>query len=138
MADRLTRRERSLLMSKIRGKDTQPEMKVRRLVHSLGFRYRLHVASLPGSPDLVFASRKKIIFVHGCFWHDHGCSVAGLAPQTNQPFWQAKFSANRKRDQRARRQLRRLGWRVLVVWECQVRPRDLSRLQRRIISFLEA
>lgn len=136
MADRITAEERSRLMAKIRGKDTTPELIVRRLVHSLGYRYRLHVTSLSGSPDLAFPGRCKAIFVHGCFWHDHKCKVAGRPPQTRKEYWQAKFARNRQRDRKVRRELRKLGWQVLVVWECQTR--NLRRLQARIVKFLDA
>jgi len=123
-------------MSRIRGKDTKPEMIVRRLVHAMGFRYRLHVAGLPGSPDLVLPRHHKIIFVHGCFWHRHRCKRGCSSPSSNPEFWQTKFDANVKRDKRDRRQLRRLGWGVLVVWECQTASKNLERLRDRIAVFL--
>lgn len=107
-------------MSRVRGKDTAPEMTVRRLVFSLGYRYRLHDKRLPGTPDLVFAGRKKIIFVHGCFWHRHdGCPLARI-PKSNTAFWAQKLEANSERDARNLAALRELGWRVLVVWECDL------------------
>ena len=134
MTDTISREARSHLMSRIRGKNTGPEMTVRRLAHSLGFRFRFHVARLPGSPDIVFPSRKKVIFVNGCFWHDHKCKVAGRPPQTRQRYWQAKFARNRDRDRRIRRQLRSLGWRVLTVWECQTR--NVERLAMALQAFL--
>ncbi|HAU36282.1 MAG TPA: very short patch repair endonuclease [Phycisphaerales bacterium] len=132
--DTISREARSRLMSKIRGKDTGPEMVVRRLAHSLGFRFRLHVAGLPGSPDIVFPSRKKVIFINGCFWHDHKCKVAGRSPQTRRQYWQAKFARNRNRDRQVRRRLRNLGWRVLTVWECQTR--NVDRLAAVLRAFL--
>ncbi len=132
--DHLTPSERSALMSKIRGKDTGPELAVRRMAHSLGFRFRLHVRNLPGSPDLVFPARRKVIFVHGCFWHDHGCSVAGNHPVTRREYWQEKFDRNRRRDKRVRASLRQLGWQVLVVWECQ--SKNAAKLSRTLIRFL--
>ena len=134
MTDIFTPAKRSEVMSRVRGRDTGPEMAVRRLVYALGYRYRLHVRSLPGRPDLVFPSRWRIIFVHGCFWHRHGCRRGQSIPESNQRFWQRKLNANRNRDSRQRRQLRRQGWRVLVIWECQVR--NSAFVRRRISAFL--
>ncbi len=117
--DRLDRAARSALMAKVKGKDTGPELAVRRIAHALGFRFRLHRRDLPGSPDLVFPSRRAVVFVHGCFWHRHpGCAKAS-SPKTRKAFWTAKFAANVARDARVKRRLRRLGWRVLTVWECE-------------------
>ncbi len=131
MVDHLTRQKRSEAMSKVKGKDTSPEMRVRRLVHKMGYRYRLHRKDLPGKPDLVFPRLGKVIFVHGCFWHMHSCR---RLPNSNVEYWKAKFEENKKRDRRVRRQLRRLGWEVLVVWECWTkRPK---RLQDRLNQFL--
>lgn len=135
MADVLTRAQRSFNMSRIRSKDTSPELFVRRLVHRLGFRYRLHSAKLPGRPDLVFASRRKVIFVHGCYWHMHVCRWGRVTPKTNAKFWQTKRMSNTERDQRNMRELGRLGWRVLVVWECSLRKP--GQLERKIAKFLE-
>jgi DNA mismatch endonuclease, patch repair protein len=130
--DRLSQTDRSKLMRLVPSKDTKPEMAVRRLVHSLGFRYRLHGSRLPGTPDLVLRRLKRAIFVHGCFWHRHaGCKKAST-PSTNRPFWKAKFIANKLRDKRNIRELQELGWRVLVVWECETRfPEKLTRRLRR-------
>lgn len=123
-------------MRRIRGKHSAPEMAVRRLVHRLGFRYRLHRTDLPGTPDLVFSARMKVIFVHGCFWHFHGASRCGIAhtPKSNRPFWRRKLLRNRDRDARTQRQLRALGWRAITVWECQTR--DTRRLAKRLSAFL--
>ena len=118
MVDVLTPEQRSALMSRIRGKDTKPEVVVRRLAFSLGFRFRLHRRDLPGSPDLVFPRLKKVIFVHGCFWHRHGCGRA-YTPKTRTDFWTRKLSANVAHDRGVRLELRRAGWAVLAVWECQ-------------------
>lgn len=137
MADVFTPRQRSAVMRAVRGTDTKPEMTVRRLVHGLGYRYRLHVRALPGAPDLVFASRKKVIFVHGCFWHRHACDAGRSTPASKVDYWQAKFAANQRRDRRHRRQLQLLGWQVLVLWECQIGPRKLERLREKIERFLE-
>ena len=121
-------------MSRIRGKNTRPERAVRRLAHSLGYRFRLHRRDLPGVPDLTFPSRRKVVFVHGCFWHQHrGCRFA-YRPKSNVAFWSQKFEANRKRDHRALRELRGTGWDPLVVWECQVA--DLSVLSKTLRSHL--
>ena|SRR3569623_926246 len=136
MADVFTPQQRSAVMRAVKGADTKPEMIVRRLVHALGYRYRLHVRSLPGAPDLVFPRLKKTIFVHGCFWHRHHCEGGRSMPSSKVDYWHAKFSANRRRDQKHRRQLRALGWQVLVVWECQLRPKVRERLAAKIASFL--
>jgi len=136
MADVFTPQQRSAVMRAVRGADTKPEMIVRRLVHALGYRYRLHVRALPGAPDLVFAGRKKVIFVHGCFWHRHRCEAGRSMPASKVEYWQAKFAANERRDRRHRRQLQALGWKVLVLWECQIGPRKLERLKQKIERFL--
>jgi DNA mismatch endonuclease, patch repair protein len=132
--DTLAKQDRSRLMGRIKGKNTSPEMCVRRLIHSMGYRFRLHVASLPGCPDLVFPSLKKAIFIHGCFWHRHSCHRGRSIPSTNVLFWQTKLDRNRARDIRSRRALRRLGWKVLVLWECQLR--DVEFVQRRVVALL--
>ena len=136
MADVLTPEQRRLNMSRIRGKNTKPEMVVRRLVHSLGFRYRLHVQALPGSPDLVFPARHKVIFVHGCFWHRHRCRLGRPRPATRASFWENKLAGNVERDRRTRQALQKAGWKPLVVWQCQIR--DSERLEQRISTFLES
>ena len=134
MADTLTARQRSELMGRIRSKDTKPEMRVRRLAHAMGYRYRLHVAHLPGSPDLVFGPRHKTIFVHGCFWHQHpGCS-ANRRPKTHRTFWWDKLDRNVERDRRNNTALRADGWSVLVIWECETK--NLPELADRIREFL--
>ena len=134
--DTLTPTKRSERMALVRGKNTKPEMVVRRLIHSMGFRYRLHSPSLPGHPDLVFVRRRKVIFVHGCFWHLHGgkCSLSRL-PKSNLGFWLPKLEGNRTRDTRNRRTIHALGWKMLVIWECQLR--SIPALQNRIKKFLE-
>jgi len=134
MADVLTRAQRSFNMSRIRSKNTSPEMFVRRLVHGLGFRYRLHGAKLPGRPDLVFASKRKVIFVHGCYWHMHDCPYGRVKPKTNAEFWEAKRRSNVDRDARNARSLAKEGWRVLVIWECTIRKPD--GLAKRVLRFL--
>ena len=137
MTDVFTSEQRSAVMRAVRGVDTKPEVAVRRLVHALGFRYRLHVRKLPGAPDLVFPRLKRVIFVHGCFWHRHRCEAGRSTPASRVEYWQAKFAANQRRDRRSRRQLRALGWEVLVLWECQIRPRSRQRLQGKIERFLQ-
>lgn len=133
--DILAPEQRSDLMSRIRGKNTGPEMKVRRLAHALGFRFRLHRRDLPGSPDLVFPSRRKVIFVHGCYWHRHqGCRYA-YTPKSNTAFWQSKFEANVIRDRRATESLKALDWDVLVIWECETQSMEALRL--RLLEFLK-
>lgn len=134
--DTLTPSERSERMSRVRSKDTKPELAVRKLVHQLGFRYRLHGDRLPGKPDLVFGPRRKVIFVHGCFWHRHpkrGCPLARL-PKSRLDFWAPKLEKNRERDKQKQAELRRLGWRVLVIWECELKNTD--KLKSRIMDFL--
>jgi DNA mismatch endonuclease (patch repair protein) len=121
-------------MRRIRGKDTKPEMLVRRLVHRLGFRYRLHRRDLPGTPDLVFPRHQKVLFVHGCFWHQHsGCRVAHL-PKSNLSYWAPKLIGNVKRDAKHLDNLVALGWQTLIVWECEIK--NTRALQKRIIRFL--
>jgi DNA mismatch endonuclease (patch repair protein) len=120
MADFLSPIERSERMSRIRGKDTRPELALRKVLHGLGLRYRLHGAGLAGKPDLVFARYKTVVFVHGCFWHRHGgCNIA-TTPKSNTPFWVGKFEKNVARDARVARILEEAGWKVLVVWECEL------------------
>ena len=134
--DTVSAERRSEIMGRVRGKDTGPEMTVRRLAHGLGYRYRLHARDLPGRPDLVFRPRRKVIFVHGCFWHRHkGCALARM-PKSREDFWREKLEGNAKRDARNERALRREGWGVMTVWECQLGDRD--RLTTRIRRFLDA
>lgn len=113
--------QRSAHMAKIRSKNTKPELMLRRLLHGAGYRYRLHGRELPGRPDLVFPGRRKVIFVHGCFWHGHDCPVGSRLPKTNTGFWVAKRLRNQERDAAQKSLLEDLGWGVLVVWECEVR-----------------
>jgi len=132
--DTLTPEQRSERMSRVRTKDTKPELRVRRLVHSLGYRYRLHCGRLPGHPDLVFGTRQKVIFVHGCFWHRHrGCPKCRM-PKSRLRFWRPKLNANRERDIANQNKLAQLGWDYMIVWECELRGTD--ELASRIHSFL--
>jgi len=137
MTDQFSAGKRSAIMRAIRGKDTKPEHAVRSLIHRLGYRYRLHVRELPGCPDLVFPSRRKVIFVHGCFWHRHHCRKGRSTPTTRARFWKEKLESNKSRDAKHRRTLRRLGWSVLTVWECQIAPKKTDRLAQRICRFLD-
>lgn len=139
MSDVLTLEQRRLNMSRIRAKDTKPEMILRRGLHARGLRYRLHQRNLPGRPDLVFSSQRAVVFVHGCFWHGHDCHLFVL-PATRREFWEAKIGGNRKRDIRCLEMLRTKQWRVLTVWECALRGRDkhpLPSLLRRIEVFIK-
>ncbi len=137
MVDCHTSAIRSYNMSQIRSTDTTPELIVQRLVYSLGYRYRLHKKGLPGKPDLVFSGRRKVIFVHGCFWHRHTCKNGRSMPATRVEYWKEKFGRNKQRDAEARRKLKRLGWSVCVIWECQARKK-LDMVNDRIVAFLEA
>jgi DNA mismatch endonuclease (patch repair protein) len=122
--DIVSPQHRSLMMSRIQGKDTKPELSVRKVAHQLGYRFRLHRRDLPGTPDLVFPGRKKIVFVHGCFWHRHaGCRLA-YVPKSNAAFWGLKFESNIRRDVIARTRLTELGWEVRVIWECETKNSD--------------
>lgn len=133
MADVFDRKTRSRVMSAIRGTHTSPELIVRRYLHARGLRFRLHAKLLPGRPDIVLARFRTVIFVHGCFWHLHvGCRFA-VMPKSNRAFWWKKLTGNRARDLRNVRSLRRAGWRVLTIWECDLEERALSRLASRIL-----
>lgn len=137
MVDTLTPDQRSERMRRVRSTDTKPEMAVRRALHRLGYRYRLHVPNLPGKPDLVFPSRKKALLVHGCYWHGHtdpNCKLA-RTPKSRLDFWLPKLAANKERDARQLAAMEALGWRVMVVWECETK--NLAQLVGRIIGFLE-
>ena len=136
MVDVHTKEQRSYNMSRIRNKDTTPEIIVRSTVHRLGYRYALHRKDLPGHPDLVLTRHHKIIFVHGCFWHMHRCRYGRVVPKTNKKFWKIKREGNVDRDIRNLRKLRREGWKVLVVWECQIRnsERLIDKLKKFLIS----
>lgn len=133
--DSLTPTERSKIMARVRSKNSRPEISVRKLVFALGYRYRLHDRRLPGCPDLVFKSRRKVIFVHGCFWHRHaGCALARM-PKSRLDFWRPKLEGNKVRDRRNNRKLARGGWKVLIVWECQIgKPGPLRRTIRRFLD----
>lgn len=133
MADRCSPAERSAIMARVRATNTRPELVVRRLVHRLGYRFRLHRRDLPGTPDLVLPKYGAVVFVHGCFWHQHDCRHGRRQPATNQAYWIPKLARNVERDVAARKSLQELGWRVLTVWECQINKSDL---EDRIDGFL--
>lgn len=134
MADIMTPVQRSARMALIRGANTKPELRVRRLLHGLGYRFRLHRRDLPGQPDIVFPARRKLIFVHGCFWHQHaGCKVGHL-PRSRQDYWAQKFATNKERDARNLAEVCATGWDALVVWECEVK--DLAGLAAGLRAFL--
>jgi DNA mismatch endonuclease (patch repair protein) len=134
MTDVFSKKKRSEVMASIKGKDTKPELIVRRLLHSLGYRYRLHAKSLPSKPDIYFAGRRKAILVHGCFWHGHqGCSRATL-PKSNADFWKQKIGRNVERDAAGVVGLKKLGVKSLVIWQCETKDREL--LQKRLVKFL--
>jgi DNA mismatch endonuclease (patch repair protein) len=122
-------------MAAVKSKDTAPELFVRRLVHAMGYRYRLHVRSLPGNPDLVFPRLRKVINVNGCFWHLHRCARCRV-PSSRRRYWIAKLHRNAERDRTTRRALRRDGWRLLIVWECQTKQKNAETLRKRIARFL--
>lgn len=128
--------DRSAIMRAVKSRDTTPELLVRRLAHSLGFRFRLHRRDLPGNPDLTFPRIHRIIFVNGCFWHGHDCARGARIPKANRSYWTAKINRNRERDARTWKALHALGWKVLVVWECKTK--DVDTLTRRIRKFLES
>ena len=131
-----TREYRRRVMRAVKSKDTKPEIILRKMLHALGYRYRLHRRDLPGSPDLVFPGRRKIIFVHGCFWHGHPCRGEPRLPKSNREYWVPKIRRNAERDAEHERALIELGWHVLTVWECELK--DLAGAQDRMVTFLES
>jgi len=135
VADVLSITQRTRCMAAVRGKNTGPEMLLRRLLFSLGYRFRLHKTSLPGKPDIVFAGRKKVVFCHGCFWHMHDCKRGHSTPSTNSEFWQNKRSQNVRRDARTRESLEKMGWASEIVWECEL-GRPSHDLVLRLRAFL--
>lgn len=136
MTDIVSREKRSQMMASVRTRDTKPELLVRSLVHRMGFRFRVHRKDLPGSPDIVLSKHRKVVFVHGCFWHRHpGCS-ATTSPKSNADFWEEKFLTNMARDQRCQEALKEMDWEVLVVWECETRTHE--NLKRKLEAFLQA
>lgn len=136
MADRLTPEARSAAMRAVKGRDTKPEMAVRRMLHAMGYRYRVQARGLPGRPDLAFTRRRAAVFVHGCFWHGHGCARGRRVPATNTEFWIAKIARNRARDAEVAAALTGMGWRSAVVWECGLR--DMAAVAAGLRGFLGA
>ena len=137
MVDKLTPEKRSVNMRAIRSKNMKPEMVVRRLVYRLGYRYRLHRKELPGRPDLVFGPRRKVIFVHGCFWHQHNdpnCKIVRV-PKSNQSYWLPKLERNKANDKKHKTHLRKMGWKIFVVWECEIK--NLEKLKLVLKNFLD-
>ena len=135
MTDRLDAASRRRLMQAVRTKDTGPERAVRSLLHRLGFRFRLHRRDLPGTPDIVLPGRRAAIFVHGCYWHGHGCRI-GRLPKSRLDYWQDKIEGNRRRDRRTAEALAALGWRVLAVWQCEIK--NEAALSEKLQDFLRA
>lgn len=138
MTDVLTKEQRQHNMRNIKGKDTKPELILRRALHAAGFRYQLHRSDLPGKPDLVFPKYRAVIFVHGCFWHRHGCRFTA-SPASRKAFWERKFDENLKRDQANITKLNEMGWRVYIVWECLLKQQaktDKSQIVHNISTFL--
>ncbi len=127
--------DRARVMRAVKSRDTKPEMIIRRLLHELGYRYRLHLPNLPGKPDLAFPGRRKIVFMHGCFWHGHDCARGARVPKDNRDYWTAKIGRNRARDAKDRDRLRDMGWAIFTVWECEIKD---PRLESRLQAFLEA
>lgn len=133
MVDIFTKAKRHEIMSRVRSSDTAPEIRVRAIIHRLGLRFRLHCKELPGKPDIVLPRHRKIVFVHGCFWHGHPNCKRATVPSTNTDFWASKIDANKQRDRRVVHALRRLGWSVLIVWQCEIAHAD--KLERKIRRF---
>lgn len=131
--DTLTPEMRSWNMSRIRGKDTKPELFVRSLLHSMGYRFRLKNAKIPGKPDIILPRYKTVVFVHGCFWHRHTDCKYAYTPKSRIDFWQKKFEANIQRDQKISEQLKKLGWHQLVIWECEIK--NIENLKKKIKAF---
>lgn len=137
MTDTLTKEKRSYLMSRVKGKDTKPEMIVRKYLHSHGLRYRLHVKLLPGSPDIVLKKYKTIIFINGCFWHGHENCPYSRLPKTRAEWWRIKISNNIKRDQEKHSQLHKLGWNIMTIWSCQLKPSNRKKTLEEIVLLLQ-
>lgn len=134
MPDKFTKQERSTIMSRVKNRDTAPEILVRRMLHKMGYRFRLQRKDLPGKPDIVLPKYKKVIFVHGCFWHGHEGCPRGARPTSNVEFWNQKIDKNLRRDSEVQDQLSALGWKPLIVWQCQTR--NLPDLQQQLKTFL--
>lgn len=136
MTDRISKEHRSWNMSRIKGKNTKPELAVRSLLHRMGYRFRIHQKNLPGSPDIVLAKYKTILFIHGCFWHRHKDCKYMYTPKSRIEFWNEKFKGTIKRDKLHKKSLKEMGWKVHVIWECEI-GENISKLERRLINFLK-
>ena len=134
MTDVFSKKKRSWIMGRVKGRDTKPEILVRSIVHRMGYRFRIHRRELPGNPDIVLPRHRKVIFVHGCFWHGHKRCPRSERPSSNKSFWNTKLDKNVERDERLRRALRRMGWKVFVVWVCETRAPD--KVLRKLGRFL--
>jgi DNA mismatch endonuclease (patch repair protein) len=134
MTDVFDPAKRSQVMARVKGRDTAPELKVRKLLTAMGARYRLHRKDLPGAPDIALPGRRLAIFVHGCFWHGHDCARGARVPKQNRDYWEAKIGRNRARDQRTRAELEALGWKPLILWECELK--DETALRTRLADAL--
>ena len=133
--NRVDARTRSALMSRVRQRNSKPELLVRSLIHNAGYRFRLHRKGLPGTPDIVFPSRSKVVFVHGCFWHGHSCKRGDRIPRTNTDYWQNKIAKNKIRDEAVARTLTTKGWGALTIWECEIK--DDKKISLKIFNFLD-
>lgn len=136
MTDIFSKEKRSEIMSKVKNKNTKPEVIIRKLLYSLGYRYRLNKKGLPGSPDIVFVSKKKAIFVHGCLWHGHNCKRAKL-PDANREEWRSKIIVNIERDNQAFNRLIDMGWSYLIIWQCEIKKKNIENIKERLIGFIE-
>jgi DNA mismatch endonuclease (patch repair protein) len=134
MPDKFTPQERSRIMARVKSRDTAPEKMVRKILHRMGYRFRLRSAKLPGKPDVILPKHKKIVFVHGCFWHGHEGCRRSLRPASNSEYWNRKIDRNIARDARVQQELKEMGWKVLVIWQCQMR--DASTVEERLEGFL--
>jgi len=135
MIDVFLPEKRSWIMSLVKGKNTRPELIVRSLIHRMGYRFRLYQKILPGNPDIILKRHKKVVFIHGCFWHGHKGCLRSKRPMTNRSFWNKKLSKNIERDKRQQKELHKLGWKTLIIWECQIK--NLDHLKRILADFLE-
>jgi DNA mismatch endonuclease (patch repair protein) len=135
VADKFTPEERSRIMSRVKGRDTKPEKIVRSLLHAMGLRFRLHRRDLPGKPDVVLPRHKKVVFVHGCFWHGHAGCPRAARPTSNVEFWNKKIDSNMRRDRVAQKELTALGWQILIVWQCEMR--NLTALTDKLEQFFK-
>jgi len=138
MPDIYTKRKRALIMGSVRGENTKPEIRIQKISKELGLRFSLHKRELPGKPDIAFVNEKRVIFVHGCFWHGHKYCNRSKLPTSNRQFWKDKIEGNIKRDRRVIRKLNRQGWKTLTFWECQIRKSNQKELKKRIARFIES